>query len=137
MQNAAGLEEKHANTIGLYVIDWELVQFGRKAYDLGQMIGDLYERKHFTGNDSALHIIQGFVDGYGALSDEEAFQVAIHVGQHLICWYIRRSPQAPFTEPFELIQEAILIGADFIVKGWEQDRKWFESSDLTCLFTEA
>jgi hypothetical protein len=98
------------------------------------MIGDLYERKHFTGADSALYIIQGFVAGYGFLTEDEAFRIAIHAGQHLICWYIRRDPKAPFTQPTEQIESAIRVGTEFIVHGWEKDREWFERSDLSCLF---
>lgn len=121
----------------MFIIDWELAQYGRKEYDLGQMIGDLYERKHFAEADSALHIIESFVAGYGALSEDEAFRVAIHAGQHLICWYIRRDPEMPFTEPPEQIRGAVIIGTNFIVKAWERDRAWFERSELACLFLPA
>lgn len=137
MPNIPSLEKKQPEGIDLFVVDWELAQFGRKEYDLGQMIGDLYERKHFFNADSALCIIQGFAAGYGALSDDEAFRIAIHVGQHLICWYIRRDPTDPFAEPLEQIQDAIQIGTDFIVKGWQKDREWFEGSELACLFKGA
>jgi len=98
------------------------------------MIGDLYERKHFAGIDSGLWSIQGFITGCGALSDEMAFRIAIHAGVHLICWYIRRDPTAPFMQPLKQIQDAIRIGTDFIVKGWKRDRTWFEGSELACLF---
>lgn len=128
------IETRPSKELELFVIDWELVQYGRKEFDLGQMIGDLYERKHFTGDDSSLRIIEGFLAGYGALSDDEAFRIAIHAGQHLICWYIRRDPALAFAESREQIQDVILIGTDFIVKGWERNRKWFEGSDLACLF---
>ncbi|KAI9678372.1 MAG: hypothetical protein M1822_008018 [Bathelium mastoideum] len=134
MPNVPSLEKKQPEGTDLFVIDWELAQFGRKEYDLGQMIGDLYERKHFFEAESALHTTQGFAAGYGDLSDDEAFRIAIHVGQHLVCWCIRRNPKAPFTEPPEQIEGAICIGTDFIVKGWEKDRAWFEGSELACLF---
>jgi thiamine kinase-like enzyme len=121
-------------TRNLFVIDWELAQFGRKEYDLGQMIGDLYERKHFNDAGSALWILQGFVGGYGAITDEMAFRAAIHAGVHLICWYTRRDPNAPFKEPVEQIHGAIRTGTDFIVKGLARDRAWFKTSVLQCLF---
>ncbi|TAQ85260.1 hypothetical protein B7494_g6422 [Chlorociboria aeruginascens] len=132
--NTPSLEKQQSKEINIFIIDWELAQFGRREYDLGQMIGDLYERKHFMEIESSLWLIQGFVVGYGALSDEMAFRIAIHAGVHLICWYIRRDPTAPFTEPPKQIQDAIRIGTNFIVKGWERDRTWFEGSDLACLF---
>jgi len=132
--NTPSLEKQQSGGINLFIIDWELAQFGRREYDLGQMIGDLYERKHFMGIESSLWLIQGFVTCYSPLTDEMAFRIAIHAGVHLICWYIRRDPTAAFTEPPKQIQEAISIRTDFIVKGWEKDRTWFESSDLACLF---
>ncbi|KAK2668660.1 Ecdysteroid kinase-like [Fusarium oxysporum f. sp. vasinfectum] len=46
-------------------IDWEMCQFGHRAYDLGHMIGDLYEAYHFHSSDIALTMIRGFMDGYG------------------------------------------------------------------------
>lgn len=118
----------------LFIIDWELAQFGRREYDLGQLIGDLYERKHFSGAENALCIIEGFIAGYGGLTDNMAFRVAIHVGVHLICWYIRRNTNEPFHETAELIEGAVRIGTDFIAKAWEKDRRWFEGRELACLF---
>ena len=134
--NTPSLEKQLRKGINLFIIDWELAQFGRREYDLGQMISDLYERKHFMDIESSLWLIQGFVTGYSASSDEMAFRIAIHARVHLICWYIRRDPTAPFTEPPKQIQDAIRIGTDFIVKAWEKDRTWFEGSDLACLFNK-
>ncbi len=45
----------------LVVIDWEYTQHGHRATDLGQMIGDLCERKHFNDVAASMWIIQGFV----------------------------------------------------------------------------
>lgn len=143
-------QQQQSEKTNLFIIDWELAQFGRKEYDLGQMIGDLYERKHFTtnANNSALWIIQGFITGYNyddgngdndapQLSEDSAFRIAIHAGVHLICWSIRRDPPAASTttEPSKQVQDAVRIGTDFVVKGWERDRRWFvEKSELACLF---
>jgi hypothetical protein len=43
----------------------------------GQMIGDLYERKHFKGADRALQAINGFIDGYGLIDDDLAFGLLV------------------------------------------------------------
>ncbi|KAK3317742.1 kinase-like domain-containing protein [Cercophora scortea] len=118
----------------LFVIDWEMAQFGHRSYDLGQMIGDIYERKHFKGLESAIPAIRGFVDGYGGLSDDMAFRTAIHTGVHLIGWYTRRAPGSPFGCPLEQAAAGMKFGRDLIIKGWERDRSWFESSELACLF---
>ncbi|KAK7757531.1 hypothetical protein SLS62_000546 [Diatrype stigma] len=49
----------------LFIVDWEFAQYGHRAYDIGQMIGDMYERKHFKGVEGAIWAIDGFIDGYG------------------------------------------------------------------------
>ncbi len=120
----------------LVVIDWEYAQFGHRSHDLGQMIGDFYERKHFNDIDAAIWAIQGFVAGYGGLSDDMAFRTAIHTGVHLLHWYNRRAPTRPLTGTPDQIMGAVTLGKDFIVKGWEKDRHWFENSVLASLFAK-
>jgi hypothetical protein len=79
-------------------------------------------------------LIRGFAAGYGALDEDEAFRVAIHIGQHLVCWFIRRNPTAPFGCPAEMVHEVVRTGTEFMVRGWGRERAWFESSELACLF---
>ncbi|KAH8891695.1 hypothetical protein GQ53DRAFT_150222 [Thozetella sp. PMI_491] len=119
----------------LFIIDWEYAQFGHRAYDLGNMVGDLYERKHFHGADGAMWAIEGLVEGYGGLDDELAFRTAIHAGVHLIYWY-RRGPTPLERAPREKILGAMTAGRDFILKGWARDREWFEASPLRPLFAK-
>ncbi|KAI0444707.1 kinase-like domain-containing protein [Xylaria telfairii] len=128
---------QHSGSVKLSIIDWEFVQFGHRAYDIGQMIGDIYERGHFTGAEGAIPAIEGFIKGYGGLdSDELAFRIAIHAGVHLIGWYIRRAPTAPLTFPLERVTEAMKIGRDWILKAWQKDIMYFKSSPLALLFEE-
>ncbi|KAJ3128125.1 hypothetical protein HK100_009360 [Physocladia obscura] len=121
---------------GLFIVDWEFAQFGHKAYDIGQMIGDLYERKHFLGVDGALWAIDSFIEGYGPLGEEMAFRVAIHTGVQLITWVTRGPPlhmrQAWATR--ERVVSLLNIGLIFILKGWGKDKEWFKSSVLAGLF---
>ncbi|KAF4973294.1 hypothetical protein FSARC_369 [Fusarium sarcochroum] len=79
----------------MILIDWELAQFGHRAYDLGHMIGDLYDTYHFHNYQNALLMIRGFMDGYGEIDDDLAFRTAIHAGVQLLGWYNRRAPHAP------------------------------------------
>ncbi|KAH6681391.1 kinase-like domain-containing protein [Halenospora varia] len=88
-ENIQQLEEGDTR---LFVVDWEFAQFGHRSYDIGQMIGDLYERKHFKNVDGALWAIDAFIDAYGALSEEMAFRTAIHTGVQLITWMTRGPP---------------------------------------------
>ena len=137
LPEASASDIQQQDAINLFVVDWEFTQFNHRAYDLGQIIGDLYERKHFKSLENTIWAIEGFVDGYGGLSDDLAFRTAIHTGVHFLCWYIRRDPRTPPKGTPEQIIGAVRIGVDFVVKGWERDRAWFETSPLASLFRKA
>lgn len=119
----------------LFIIDWELAQFGHRAIDVGGILADLYERKHFKDSDAAILAFKGFVDGYGEISDEMAFRIAIHAGVHLLCWHIRGKPNHSLSAPGEKVISAMKIGRDLILKGWSKDKTWLENSVLAPLFT--
>jgi len=118
----------------LAIIDWELSQHGHRAYDLGQMVGDLCEKRFLDEAESAVWAIEGFARGYGELSEELAFRTAIHAGAHFIHWYIRRPPGKDLLATPERITNAMKLGRDFIVKGWARDREWFKGTALAPLF---
>jgi len=124
----------------LVIIDWELAQFGHRAYDLGQMIGDLCEKKFLDKASGAVAGIAGFVRGYcyghgGEMMDDEfAFRVAIHAGVHFIHWYIRRRECGSAFTADEIV-DAMTLGRDYILKGWEKDKAWFLGTALAPLFT--
>ncbi|KAJ9410292.1 hypothetical protein DTO045G8_1755 [Paecilomyces variotii] len=128
LPNASNPDE---SPITIFITDWELSQVCIRALDLGQMIAELYELKHFKDIDAGVWILQGFVAGYHLpLSDEVAFRTAIHVGVHLVCWGSR----VPDWGTQAQVRDLVKIGRDFIVNGWEKDRKWFEGGVLGCLF---
>ncbi|KAI5860079.1 kinase-like domain-containing protein [Durotheca rogersii] len=121
---------------GLFVVDWEFVQFGHRAYDLGQMVGDLCERKHFQDAQAAAWAVDAFLAGYGAVADDVAFRAAIHAGVHLITWLARGPPLA--MRPAwarERAAGAVKLGLDMVLRGWARDREWFAGSGLAGLFS--
>ncbi|KAI0853629.1 kinase-like domain-containing protein [Daldinia vernicosa] len=134
LPSSPSLSTGHPGAAKLFIVDWEFAQFGHRAYDIGQMIGDIYERKHFFQTDGAVPAIEGFIQGYGGLGDELAFRTAIHAGVQLIGWYTRRAPTAPLQFPLEKVTDAMRIGRDWILKGWQKDRDYFQSSPLASLF---
>ncbi|TQV95329.1 hypothetical protein V2A60_009637 [Cordyceps javanica] len=120
----------------LAIIDWESCQFGPRAFDIGGMIGDMCERNHFKGVRAALSAMEGFIAGYGPVSDTVAFRVAMHVGVFLITWFNRRAPGSALPAPLQVAREAMALGVQLIVRGWKKDKLWLKASILASLFTE-
>ncbi|KAI1448303.1 kinase-like domain-containing protein [Annulohypoxylon stygium] len=116
--------------VPMFVIDWEMAQLGKLNLDLGQMIAELYELKLYKDITAGLWIIQGFVNGYGVVSEDFAFRTAIQAGAHLISFGI--SVQGWGTQ--EQVENCARVGNEIIVHAWEKDRHWFEEGDLACLF---
>ncbi|KAJ5640644.1 Aminoglycoside phosphotransferase [Penicillium herquei] len=114
----------------IFAIDWELTHIGHRSSDLGQMIAELYETKLFKGVDHGLWIIEGFLKGYGPLSDEMAFRTAIHAGVHLICWGSRVSGWGDEQQ----VQNVVEIGRNLVVQAWTKNKAWFEQDPMGCLF---
>lgn len=114
----------------LFIVDWELAQIGSRALDLGQMIAELYETKLFKEVNCGMWVIEGFLEGYGPLSDRMAFRTAIHVGVHLVCWGSR----VPGWGSQQQIEEVVKVGRNLIVQGWMEHKAWFEGDSLKCLF---
>ncbi|KAG5745915.1 hypothetical protein H9Q72_013587 [Fusarium xylarioides] len=115
-------------------IDWEMCQFSHRAYDLGHMIGDLYEAYHFHDSGVALSMIRGFIDGYGKVDDEMAFRTAVHTGVQLLGWYNRRAPSDAVKGTEEQISSAAKISTNLIINGWEREKQWFQGTSLAHLF---
>ncbi|CAK7223717.1 hypothetical protein SEUCBS140593_005329 [Sporothrix eucalyptigena] len=126
-----------ASSQQLFIVDWEFAQYGHRAYDIGQLIGDLIERDHFRGAASSLVVLSGFVSGYGFPKNNGnslAFRVAIHAGVQLIGCYIRRAPTGPLPGTPEQVEQAMKLGTDLVVRGWKKDTDWFKNSILAALF---
>lgn len=114
----------------MFIVDWEVVSLGVCARDVGQMMAELYMLKLFKDIDAGLWIIEGYLEGYGALDEDTAFRVAIHVGCHLV---VIGGSVAGWGEA-EDVERVVAHGRDMIVKGWQKDKAWFEGGDLKSLF---
>lgn len=96
------------------------------------MIAELYETTLFKEVDCGVWAVQGFLEGYGSLSDDMAFRTAIHVGVHLVVWGSRVAGWGSK----EQIEEVVKVGRDLIVQGWNKNRAWFEGQALGSLFKQ-
>jgi hypothetical protein len=117
----------------IYIIDWEFAQFGHRSCDLGQIIGDFYERKVFYDSDVGLPTMNGIISGYGKLSEEMAFRTAIYVGVHVVTWYTRMWKKNPKIAR-DVVKAGLTVGRDFILNGLEKNKGFFEGNALASLF---
>jgi len=74
------------NPLNIYVVDWEFAQFSLPAFDIGQMVAELYMLDHYKSISAGVWLITGFMEGYGEIEKNLAYQVAIHAGVHIIVW---------------------------------------------------
>ncbi|KAM0810543.1 putative Kinase-like domain-containing protein [Seiridium cardinale] len=118
---------------GFAVVDWEFAQLAPRAYDLGQMIGDLIELYQKTNLDVFLHTLDSFVEGYGAISREMAFRVLIHAGAHLIGWFVRGSGKVRKDGD---VHRIVKLGRDMICYGIRKDDRWFRDNHLGAIFDQ-
>ncbi|KAF4165552.1 hypothetical protein CNMCM6936_007695 [Aspergillus lentulus] len=121
------------NDIPLFVTDWELCHWGSRALDLGQMVAELYQLKHFKNVDAGVWLIEGLLDGYGPIDDDMAFRIAIHVGVHFLCL----GSTVPGWGTNDQVEGVVKIGRDLVVNGWQKDLNWFGGGWLKCLFPVA
>lgn len=94
------------------------------------MFAELFELKHFKDIDAGVWLIESFMEEYGKLDQDLAFKTAIHVGAHLVCFGSR--VQGWGTK--EQVEAVVMVGRDWVVKGWEKDGEFFEGTALKCLF---
>jgi hypothetical protein len=114
----------------MYVIDWELSHITSTAFDLGQIVGDLFETRHYKGIEATEWLIEAFMEGYGPVEDSVAFKTVIGVGVHLIGLGSISAKGTP-----EQRDSALRIGGDFILRGWKKDKAFFDGTVLKCLFS--
>lgn len=123
---------KAGENIPVFVVDWEQAQLGVPNLDLGQMIAEMYELWLFRSTPAGLGMIRGLVEAYGWVSEEFAFRTAIQVGCHLVCF---GTIVAGWGTP-EQVEQVAIRGRDLIQHGWNKDRAWFDSGELSCLFSQ-
>ncbi|KUL83778.1 hypothetical protein ZTR_08634 [Talaromyces verruculosus] len=113
----------------LFIIDWEMTQLGMRALDLGQVLAELYEIKQFRNNDAGIWIMEGLVESYSLLNEEQAFRVAMHMGVHLVCW-----SGVPGWATQTRVEDVVRMGRDIVEKAWGRDREWFEKEETLSFF---
>ncbi|KAH6663975.1 kinase-like domain-containing protein [Plectosphaerella plurivora] len=117
----------------IFVVDWEIAQFGLPSFDLGQMIAELYALWLYRGNEAALVLMESFIDTYmqnSGLGEDFAFRAALQVGAHLVCI----TTGFPGWGTHEELEPVVRVGRDILIHAWRRDRAWFEGGKLQGLF---
>ncbi|KAI1267329.1 kinase-like domain-containing protein [Xylariaceae sp. FL1019] len=120
---------QEGSEVPVFVIDWEMSQMGLPNLDLGQMIGEMYELKLYKDITAGLWMLQGFLEGYGPVTEDFAYRTAIQMGTHLVCFGGVEGWGTP-----EQVEMVARIGRDIIIHAWQKDSTWFNSGELACLF---
>lgn len=95
------------------------------------MIAELYELNLYKNIEASLWLIEGFVSGYGFVSDGFAFRTLIHVGTHLVGF---GTGVADWGNP-EQCETVAMAGRDIILRARRKDKAWFKQlGHLGCLF---
>lgn len=114
----------------LFITDWELAQWGRRALDLGQMVAELYMLKHYKDIDAGLWIIEGFANGYASIPERRAFRTLIHAGVHLITF----GSQVPGWGSKEQAMDLIKVGRDLLLDASKMEKEVFRGGPWECFF---
>lgn len=116
--------------VPVFVVDWEVTTLGIPIRDVGQMIAELHMLSSFRNITAGEWVIEGFLEGYGKLATEkEGFRTLIHIGAHLVVigGTVAGWPEEGKDEHVER-ERVVKFGRDMIVRGWEEDRGWFEEN---------
>ncbi|KAK8003174.1 hypothetical protein PG989_002893 [Apiospora arundinis] len=122
----------NAEPVPVFVVDWEMAQLGLPNLDLGQMLAEMYELWLYRRIRGGLWMMEGFVEGYGAVTEAFALRTAIQLGAHLVCF----GTSVPGWGTPEQVQEVARTGRDIICHAWRKNRDWFEEEgELSGLFS--
>lgn len=76
-------------------------------------------------------MLQGFCEGYGPVSEAYVMRTAIHAGVHILAL---GTIDKNITPGFH--KKMARTGRDIIVNGYKNNRTWFETSELACIFSQ-
>lgn len=117
----------------MFIIDWEVLSLGVPLRDVGQMIAELAMLQLFKDITAGSWLVEGFLEGYGTLTRDEALRVAIHAGCHFV---VIGGSVAGWGSQAD-IERVVAFGRDAMLRGWEKDAAWFEGSILERLFQKS
>ena len=117
--------------VTVFVVDWEMMHLNVPNVDFGQMIAELYFFWVFKSIPAGLWMLEAMVDAYGPVTEEFAYRTLIQIGAHLVCVITDLSRVPP-----EQLEKSITVGKELIVHAWNKHRRWFEKSELACIFRQ-
>lgn len=116
----------------VFIIDWEVIQLGVCAVDIGLMLADFYALWKYQSIDGGLWLMHGFVEGYKDQSETSVYRTLIQMGGHLLC----HSTDLEEWGDEDKRKEVAQLGAEVIVHAWKKDKEWFENGELRFVFKD-
>ncbi|KAJ5617722.1 kinase-like domain-containing protein [Penicillium hordei] len=116
--------------ISLCVIDWELSRIGSIASDVGQMLSGIYLLTVFNSFQAGPKMISSFMHGYGPVTDELAFRIALDVGTQLVLWPCQQADNYDD----HLIEMCVDMGHKIILHAEKQAKPWFRGGVFDSIF---
>lgn len=118
----------------LWVIDFEYCQILHRSVDLGQALGDMYERKAYRNTEDGLSVMKGLIHGYGPISEDMAFRTVMYVGIYVINRSKHQPSQGPKAGSEKDKVAALAHGRDILLRAWMRDKAFFSDGVFANLF---
>ncbi|KAJ6031053.1 kinase-like domain-containing protein [Penicillium herquei] len=118
------------NEVDIFVVDWEMAQLGPPAIDHGEMVGEMYALWFYRKIDAGLWMIQGYADGLGNQTEDQAWRIVLQIGVHLLTFGVI----APNWGTPDQVKDLARVGKEIVVNSWKKDRSWVEGTELACFF---
>ncbi|PLB52326.1 hypothetical protein P170DRAFT_472229 [Aspergillus steynii IBT 23096] len=126
---------KDPNAINITIIDWEMCRFGCSSVDLGSMISSIYIQWRFDGTPSAKFLLNGFIRGYGQVSDHVALRTVALIAVYILLWE-KVGGRIPGESRRSQVPGVRDYGRDLLIRAAQGDVKWVSESFLGALLKD-
>lgn len=132
VENDAAITNGHTpldKTQFIYVLDWELCHLSSFVVDLGTLFAELYFLYFFKGSTSVPLILDSFLEAYGPIKTQDALNIMIYFGVHLIIW-----PPRTEWSVYPRMKECVQFGCDVVENAHGGNSEYFKTGFFQKVF---